>query len=554
MARRTKNALDVVEAVQGQTSQAAALAGIVGQELLADPRLNPATRPHADRLHTEQHIKALDGNHALVLRRHRVVEARADEAEQTLQAIALAERASSPARSVWELHRGRRLWSRLAVSASVALAVGSAMGVEAAARALKAPTGTGYLAEIGLTGLSTAAITYRSHLAAHRGKLKDGSWQKMWLWVLMTVPLLISVVANLAKLNALGAACATGAAAFALLGAIVADRSAEAMADRADEVSEVNLAELRATAMGHDLFADVAAESDGTEHALAEPGIAELTAAETVEDNEIAAQLSVTVWPIPVGERRTLPIVSRETPVITPAEQDGQDDTAADAAAAGSGDAVPVAGERLEYTGPVAGEQPAEQSAPWYREPPEVRDAVARALGDDLVRGAERYLTMYAEGPGALRELPSARERQDAPDRERLSERPDERSGERPDREHEGERSPDERADERDDGRPGGRPVDGSRKRRMSGRDKTRGKTRGRSGRKPGGRSQASGDVAERLKAVRRLLDERPGMSGAQIEAETGIPESTARRLAARIRRERSGSERPGEQDGGERS
>lgn len=250
---KKKAEADAVADVQERTQQAAALAGISGQELLGDPRLNPATRGHADRLRDEQQIKALDAQNARLLRRDRVADARASEAERTLEAIALAQRASSPARSVMALHNGRRMWSRLAIAASVVLAAGSAMGVEAAAQHLKAPEGTGYVAEVGLTGLATAAITYRAHLAEHRGELKAGSWQSRSLWALMIVPLLVSVTANLATGNALGAMCAIGAAAFALLGAVVADRSAAAMQARADEVDDADEAKLRAVAMGEDL-------------------------------------------------------------------------------------------------------------------------------------------------------------------------------------------------------------------------------------------------------------------------------------------------------------
>jgi hypothetical protein len=262
MIRKSKDApASAVDQVRVQTEQAAALARISGQELLADPRLNPATRGHADTLRTDQHLRVLDAEHARLLRRHRVMDARAAEAERTLEAIALARRASSPARSVMALHSGRRTYARLAVAASVVLAAGSAMGVEAAAHVLDAPRGTGYVAELGLTGLSTAAITYRAHLAEHRGDLKSGTWQARSLWVLMIVPLLVSVAANLATTNALGAACSVGAAAFALLGAVVADRSAAAMQARAAEVDAADEDELHATATGRDLVAGVA--SDG---------------------------------------------------------------------------------------------------------------------------------------------------------------------------------------------------------------------------------------------------------------------------------------------------
>ncbi|MEU8347853.1 hypothetical protein AB0C74_39665 [Spirillospora sp. NPDC048832] len=274
--------VDTVAAVQEQTQQAAALAGISGQELLSDPRLNPATRGHADRLRIAQQVKALDAEHARLLRRDRVSDARASEAERTLEAIALARRASSPARSVMALHNGRRLWSRLAVTASVVLAAGSAMGVEAAAQHLTAPTGTGYIAEIGLTGLSTAAITYRAHLAEHRGELDKGSWQARTLWALMIVPMLVSVAANLATLNALGAMCSIGAAAFAALGAVVADRSAAAMQARAAEVDDADEAELRAVAMGEDLPAAPAAAP------VAVPSTVTRSGADVVQDDEDA--------------------------------------------------------------------------------------------------------------------------------------------------------------------------------------------------------------------------------------------------------------------------
>ncbi|QXJ27080.1 hypothetical protein AGRA3207_007878 (plasmid) [Actinomadura graeca] len=250
--KSTTTAVDVVASVREQAEQAAALAGISGQDRLADPRLNPATRAHADELRTAQQITALEAEHGRALRRDRVLDARAAEAEATLEAIALARRASSSARSVKALADGRRRWSRLALGASVVLAAGSAMGVEAAAHVLEAPRGTGYVAELGLTGLSTAAIAYRAHLAEHRGTLARGSWQLRALWALMTVPLLASVIANVSMLNALGAACSIGAGAFALLGAVVADRSAAAMQARAAEVDAADEAGLRAVAMGQE--------------------------------------------------------------------------------------------------------------------------------------------------------------------------------------------------------------------------------------------------------------------------------------------------------------
>ncbi len=270
MSRKDKTAPTVVDAVREQTEQAAALAAIDGQARLADPRLNPATRGHADALRGEQLTRALDAEHSRLLRRHRVADRRAAEAEETLQAIALARQAASPARSVRALHKGQRAYSRIALTASVVLAAGSAMGVEAAAQHLAAPTGTGYVAEVGLTGLATAAIMYRAHLAEHRGLLGNG-WQRRTLWALMTVPLLVSIAANLATVNALGAACALGAAAFSVLACVVADRSAAAMQARVAEVSQEDEQTLHAVAMGEDLFTPVADGPQNPEGAVRRP-------------------------------------------------------------------------------------------------------------------------------------------------------------------------------------------------------------------------------------------------------------------------------------------
>lgn len=282
MKRRTQGSSDVVTSVEQQTAQAAELARIAGQGRLMDPRLNPATRTHADRLLVEQHRKALEAEHARLLRRHRVTDRRAEEAERTLEAIGLARRASSPARSVLALHTGKRRYLRLSLAASLALAAGSAMGVEATAEALSAPVGSGYIAEVGLTGLATAAITYRAHLAEHRGELAKGGWQSRVLWTLMTVPLLVSVACNLGILNVVGAFCAIGAAAFSLLSCVIADRSAAAMQARAEEVTEADADELRAVAMGEDLFAAVQAEPE----LISEPAVRTGGAPQTRTDVE----------------------------------------------------------------------------------------------------------------------------------------------------------------------------------------------------------------------------------------------------------------------------
>lgn len=184
-------------------------------------------------------------------------------------------------------------------------------------------------------------------------------------------------------------------------------------------------------------------------------------------------------------------------------------------------------GERPEWDGVEAG--PADRAAQ-ERQGERLDTSVMDTVVDTTVAmevpegiaAIERWLSARAEGQGALRELPPAHERLDERSGERDSERPDERLDERP------VSGPGERSDER----PNERAARRSRKRRA----------KARGGRSGGG---VSGGHAERLATVRRLLAERPEMSGAAIEAETGIPESTARRLAAQIRREQA--------DGGER-
>lgn len=267
MIRKSKaSEVEVVRAVAERTRQAAELAAISGQERLADPRTNPAVRGLADELRDEQQRQMLRAEHSRLLRRHRVADRRAAEAERALEALALAREASSPARSVLALHTGRRLYLRVSMAASVVLAAGSAMGVEkVATETFHAPTGSGYIAEVGLTGLATLAIHYRAHLTSHGGTLVKRTWQNRVLWALMTVPLLLSVVANLAKTNAIGAACAIGAAAFSALAWVIADRSAAAMQDRAAEVSAQDEAELERAAMGDDLFSAPQGDAEGND-------------------------------------------------------------------------------------------------------------------------------------------------------------------------------------------------------------------------------------------------------------------------------------------------
>ena len=262
--RRTDARPDVVASVEEQTCQAASLARIAGQARLMDPRTNPAVRAHADRLRDDQQRRALEAEHARVLRRHRVADRRAEAAERTLEVIRAAQQMSSPARSVLALHQGRRRFLGVSMAASLALSVGSAMGVADLAAQHGTDRIVGYLAEVGLTGLSTMAILYRSHLGVHGTPIERGSRQSRVLWLLTVVPLLAGITANALAHGAVGVFCAVGAAAFATLAHLISDQSGAALRSRAGEVTDVDVAELEATAMGDDLFTVVDAEPEPT--------------------------------------------------------------------------------------------------------------------------------------------------------------------------------------------------------------------------------------------------------------------------------------------------
>lgn len=243
----------VVESVQDQTAQAADLARIPGQDMLTDPRTNPAVRALLDHLRNEQHRMLLEAEHGRAKRRHRVDDRHRAEAELTLHAILQAKQASSPARSVLALHRGRAWFMGASLAASVSLSVGSAFGVGHLADELGAPKVTGWVAEVGMVGLSTITILYLAHLFRH-------GWvpsvlHRMLLGFLAIGPLLGSVVANSFGAGPVGVACSVGAALFGVFSHLVSDNSAGALRKKADEVGLEDAQTLRATALGDDLFA-----------------------------------------------------------------------------------------------------------------------------------------------------------------------------------------------------------------------------------------------------------------------------------------------------------
>lgn len=244
---------DVVAEVETQTRQAADLAAIKGQARLTDPHGNPAVRRYADELRDAEHRKVLAAEYSRAVRRHRVTDRRAAEAEKALELIQAARKATDPARHVMALHSNRRRFMAASLAASLSLSVGSATGMAKLAAMHGAVPLAGWIAEVGLTGLATAAIIYRSHIAAHGGRFAAKSWQNIALWALTILPLLVSVVANAMSNGLVGVFCAVGAAAFSLLTAVISDTSSQTLHAQAERVSDVDIAELHITAMGEDL-------------------------------------------------------------------------------------------------------------------------------------------------------------------------------------------------------------------------------------------------------------------------------------------------------------
>lgn len=228
--RETTPDPDVVAALQEQVRQAQALASVPRQELLANPSLNPATRSLADRLQAERLRAALEAEHRRVLRAQQEQERQAEEAVRAAAAVDAARAATDPALTVLSVVRSRRRFTALCLTASLVLSVGSAMGLEAAVTRYypAAPTGIGYLAEVALTGMSTAAIVWASLLARAGARLTRPVHAA--LGALVALPLAVSVVGSTLGAGPVGAVASLGSAAFAALAWLVATTSATAVA------------------------------------------------------------------------------------------------------------------------------------------------------------------------------------------------------------------------------------------------------------------------------------------------------------------------------------
>ncbi|MDA8368599.1 MAG: hypothetical protein M0026_01865, partial [Nocardiopsaceae bacterium] len=127
---------DVVAALRKQVQDAKALSAIPDQKLLADPRLNPATRGQADELTAARLSEKLALEHKRELRRAREEDRREEREARRQAAIDAARDATDPATTVLDLTTSRKRYVAGALVASVVCSVGSAMGVEAYAQTM----------------------------------------------------------------------------------------------------------------------------------------------------------------------------------------------------------------------------------------------------------------------------------------------------------------------------------------------------------------------------------------------------------------------------------
>lgn len=231
MTRKTRKTADasVVDTLKEQVQQAKALESISDQALLSDPRLNPATRGVADRLQAERLRAALDAEHRRKLRVLREQDAREAERLRAAEAVVSSRAATDPAVTLLEVSRLRSHVVRWSLVASVALSVGSAMGMEAALHGgvEGAPVGVGYLAELAGTVLTTVAILWRGALARARAHVTQATHRAFL--AMIVVPLLVSAVGSTTGSGPVGAVCSLGAAAFSVLAYLVNTSSATAV-------------------------------------------------------------------------------------------------------------------------------------------------------------------------------------------------------------------------------------------------------------------------------------------------------------------------------------
>src|SRR5690606_24018234 len=152
--------------------------------------------------------------------------------------VADAQVTAVPTLAVLSVVRDRRRYTWLSLGESLLLSVGTAMGLEAAVQRYwpSAPDGVGYLAEVALTGMSTAAIVW-SGLLARTGAQLTGPVRTA-LGAMVALPLLASVVGSTLGSGPAGAVASPGSAAFAALRWPVATPAATATAALLDQIDQ----------------------------------------------------------------------------------------------------------------------------------------------------------------------------------------------------------------------------------------------------------------------------------------------------------------------------
>src|SRR5699024_4666177 len=215
------------EEIQRTVQAAKSLASIPGQELLEDPALNQATRERYDQLTAERLEAALQADHRRKLAEAAEQARQVEESAQVAAIIDQARRATSPARTILDMSRHQRRFGRISLAASLLLSVGSAIGLGAWVDSTGGPMPVGWVAEIGLTGLSTAVIVWRG-LLARAGTRIDDRTGRLFL-ALMVVPLLVSIVGSYLGTGPVGVACSLGSALFAGLTYLINTSAADAI-------------------------------------------------------------------------------------------------------------------------------------------------------------------------------------------------------------------------------------------------------------------------------------------------------------------------------------
>lgn len=231
---------DTAKTLQETVQAAKSLASVPDQHLLDDPALNPATRGQYDQLTAARLQEELELEHRRKLRAAKELDRREDEQAEAETAIAAARRATSPARTVLDMTRYQRLFGRIVLAASLALSIGSAMGMEALVQGVDGPTGVGYLAEIGLTGLSTTVIVWAGILA-RSGTTIEKSTARLFA-VLIGGPLLVSIIGSTFGSGPVGAACSIGSALFAALAYLITTTSSEAIGQALIKIDRIQRA------------------------------------------------------------------------------------------------------------------------------------------------------------------------------------------------------------------------------------------------------------------------------------------------------------------------